>query len=81
MGLGGLPQPPVTRSGLGIQTLWAFCHPTSPQDDGTVWPGGWGSTQGLPVTCSGALGLGQLLPALAGFQAQEEELASGGSAV
>lgn len=46
-----------------------------------MWPGGWGSTQGLPVTCSGALGLGQLLPALAGFQAQEEELASGGSAV
>ncbi|XP_070236184.1 serine/threonine kinase-like domain-containing protein STKLD1 [Bos mutus] len=74
LGPGGLPAP-LTRSGLGVWTLWAFCQPTSPQDDGTVWPGDWGSTRGLPVTCSGALG--QLLPALAGLQAREEELDSG----
>ena len=74
LGPGGLLAP-LTRSGLGIWTLWAFCQPTSPQDDGTVWPGDWGSTRGLPVTCSGALG--QLLPALAGLQAREEELDSG----
>ncbi|DAA24219.1 TPA: chromosome 9 open reading frame 96-like [Bos taurus] len=40
LGPGGLPLPPDTHpgpgSGLGIWTLWAFCQPTSPQDDGTA---------------------------------------------